>query len=143
MPNYSGVQVDARGIKQFAREMRAIDRDLGKAVSQELRSIGNVERDKIRRSTAAPYGPVDSQGKIGRKRQSIKTSVRAGGVSLYSTQPDAGVWEFGGKIRPRGVPITIPQTAFVRKQVDADKEYTMTRLAVMLEGIAERYAGFK
>lgn len=137
--------VDARGIKKFARQMRTIDRKLGVATSAELRAMGNEIRDEIRAGTDSPRSESpgeDSQGKIARKRRSIKTSVRAGGVSLYSREPDAGVWNWGGTIRPKGSPITIPKTEFVSGQVKRDAPKVETALAGLLEGLARRYGEF-
>jgi len=137
--------VDARGIKIFAKQMRAADRRLGVAVAAELRDIGNEIRDEIRAGTDAPYdstGANDSQGKAARKRRSVKTSVRRGGVSLYSREPDAGVWNWGGTISPRGVPIHIPRTEFVKGPVLRHAESTEARVLGVLSGVARRYAEF-
>jgi hypothetical protein len=137
--------VDARGIRVFAKEMRRAAPKLGVAASAALRAIGNEVRDEVRSSTESPYAEnpaADSQGKVGRKRRSVKTSVRAGGVSLYSLEPDAGVWEWGGKISPRGVPITIPRTNFVRGAIEAHKEKTEAALLGIVDEVARRYAEF-
>ncbi len=138
--------VGADGMRVFAKEMRAISPKLGVATSATLRAIGNVERDKIRGSSDAPAaesGAEDSQGKARRKRRSVKTSVRAGGVSLYTREPDAAVWNWGGTIRPRGVPIQIPRTEFVSGQVKADAAEIAAALADLPVQLARRYAGFK
>lgn len=138
--------VDAAGIRRFAREMRAIDRKLGVATSAELRAIGNKIRDEIRSGTGTPRSESpaeDSQGKIGRKRRSIKTSVRLGGVSLYSREPDAGVWNWGGTIRPRGVPIVIPRTEFVSGKVKKQSKQVEADLLGLVDGIARRYGQFR
>lgn len=136
--------VDARGLKKFARDMRKLDHHLGVAVSAELRDIGNEVRDRIRSSTDAPYGDAanDSQGKAGRKRGSVKTSVRRGGVALVSSEPDAGVWNWGGTIRPRGAPIVIPRTEFVSGEVEKDTEHVEERLGSLTDEVARRYAEF-
>jgi hypothetical protein len=125
--------------------MRRLSRQLGVAVSAELRDIGNEVRDHIRSSTDPPYASSpgqDSKGIQGRKRRSIKTSVRRGGVSLYSLEPDAGVWQWGGSIKPRGTPIRIPRTEFVSKQVEKDAPMIEARLGGVLEATARRYGEF-
>lgn len=148
MPSPGGathVKVDTEGLKSFAREMRRVSPKLGSAVSAELKDIGNEVRDHIRQSTAPPFASnpgSDSKGKIGRKRKSIKTSVTRGSVRLYSLEPDSAVWQWGGEIRPRGVPIQIPRTEYVTKQIEKDTADIEARLGVLLEGVAERYAAF-
>lgn len=137
--------VDASGIKKFARQMRTIDRKLGVATSAELRAIGNRERDKIRNSNESPAAenPADdSKNVTRRKRRSVKVSVRAGGVSLYSREPDAGVWNWGGSIKPNGVSIQIPRTEFVSGQVKHDAKEIEADLLGLLSGIASRYGEF-
>lgn len=142
---YNGVKVDTEGLKQFAKEMRAASPKLGSAVNAELKDVGNLVRDHIRESTARPFAAnpgSDSKGIIGRKRRSIKTGIRAGTVTLYSLEPDSAVFQWGGTIRPRGVPIHIPRTEYVTKQVEKDTPEIEARMATVLEGVAERYAHF-
>lgn len=125
--------------------MRRAGKDLGKATSAELRDVGNEVRDRVRNSTEPPYASSpedDSEGAPGRKRRTVKTSARLTGVSLYSLQPDAGVWNWGGTIKPRGVPIVIPKTEFVSKEVEHSTEHVAERLGLLLDGIAARYAEF-
>jgi hypothetical protein len=144
MPSRGVVGTD--GMRVFAKEMRALSPLLGKATSAALRAIGNVERDKIRSSTAPPFAQSpaeDSQGQPGRKRKTVKTSVRVGGVSLYSLQPDAAVSNWGGTIRPRGVPIKIPRSEFISGQVMEDANEIAAALGELPVELARRYAGFK
>jgi len=131
--------IDTGGIGDLLRDFRKIDKRLGASLVKELRDIGNDARDRVRSSTDRPYGPVDSKGEIGRKRKSVKTGVRGGKISLYSTEPDAAVWHWGGRIEPRGVPIDIPRTEFISKEVIAASEGTEERLGVLLEAIVSRY----
>jgi hypothetical protein len=131
--------IDTGGIADLLRDLRKIDKALGASLFAELRAVGNEARDKIRNSTAPPYGPVDSKGKIGRKRKSVKTGVKRGQISLYSNEPDAAVWHWGGTIKPRGVPITIPRTEFISAEVLRESEGIEEKLAGVLEGTARRY----
>ena len=127
--------VDAEGFRVFAKQMRALSPKLGSALSAELRDIGNEVRDSVRSSGAPPH-------RTGKLRRSVKTSVRRGGVSLYSTLPQAGVWEWGGVIEPRGVPITIPKTEFVTGAAHRYSEHVEERMGEVLDGLATRYAEF-
>lgn len=132
--NYLAIHVE--GLRVFAKQMRMLSPELAKALSAELRDIGDHARDKVRSSGARPY-------RTGRLRKSIKTSVTQRRVTLYSTLPQAPVWNFGGEIKPRGIPIRIPRTEFVTGAVKAEGEYVTERLGGLLEGMARRYAGFR
>jgi hypothetical protein len=134
--------IDTRGIGDLLRDLRKIDKSLGASLFAELRAVGNEARDAIRSSTAPPFGPVDSQGKVGRKRKSVKTGVKRGRISLYSNEPDAAVWHWGGKIKPRGRPIQIPRTEFISAEVIRQGEGIEDKLAGVLDATAVRY-GFR
>lgn len=127
-----GVEIDTSGIKALARDLGKIDRKLRGALVAELRSIGNDARDAVRRSHEPPF-------ETGRKRGSVRTSVRGAAISLYSLQPDAAVWNWGGKIAPRGSPIQIPRTEFVSGEVAKRSEDTEERLEGILDATAARY----
>jgi hypothetical protein len=75
-------------------------------------------------------------------RRSVKTGVKRGSIVLYSNLPQGDVLEWGGSIKPRGVPIEFERTEFVRKEVLASSEVTEGRLAGLLEATAARY-GFE
>ena len=124
--------IDTRGISDLLRDLRKIDKRLGASLVKELRDIGNESRDKVRASTAPPY-------RTGKMRRSVKTGVRRGSITLYSLLPQGDVLEWGGTIRPRGVPIHFPRTEFVRKEVKAASAGTEARLAAVLEETAARY----
>jgi hypothetical protein len=116
--------------------LRAIEKDTEKELNKALRDLGNEVRDKIRGSAASPF-------LTGRLRKSIRTSVRGKSqVSLYSTLPQAPVWEYGGTIRPRGVPITIPKTNFVTGVVLAEGDDFDERIADKFDEIAHRHGFF-
>lgn len=130
--------IDTRGIGDLVRDLGRIDKTMRAALVKELRHIGDEARDRVRSSTEAPYGPVDSKGEVGRKRKSVKTSVRRGTIALVSKEPDANVWHWGGSISPRGVKINIPRTEFVAKEVRAAGDHVDERLGLILEGAAFR-----
>lgn len=132
---YPGVGIDTRGIKDLVRDLRRLDRRLALAFTAELRDIGNEVRDKVRTSTQRPF-------RTGALRRSVKTSVRGAQVSLYSTLPQSGVWEWGGTIRPRGSPIVIPETEFVRREIVAGARGVEERMGEILDQAASRYAQF-
>lgn len=116
--------------------LRDIKKETEKEASKELRRVGNEARDAVRRSTEAPY-------RSGATRKSVKVGVRRKfEVSLYSNLPQAPVWEFGGKIRPRGAVIEIPKTNFVRGTVVALGDDIDQKLAEALDDIARHHRFF-
>lgn len=119
-------------------ELRDIEKGIVKEIKDELRKVGVEVASVVRSSNSPPFGPSDSNGQIGRKRRSIKVSVRSGAVSLYSNEPDAGVWNWGGTIKPRGVPIKIPETNFLTGTVLAFGDKLDAKLGSAFERVAHR-----
>lgn len=120
-------------IARFDESLRAIEKDTEKELLKEMRRVGDEARDAVRRSTEPPY-------RTGTLRKSIRTSVRRKSeISLYSTLPQAPVWEFGGKIAPKGAAIDIPQTNFVRGTVLAIGDDIDDRLADAFDEISHRH----
>ncbi len=123
-------------VAKLDHSLRAIQKDIEKELTKELRRIGNEARDVVRSSTHSPY-------LTGKTRKSVKTSVRRKSeVSLYSNLPQAPVWEFGGTIKPRGVPISIPKTNFVRGVVLGLSEDIEDRIADAFDDVAHRHGWF-
>lgn len=112
--------------------LRSIQKDTEKELTKKLREVGNNARDVVRRSTDAPH-------RTGRLRKSVRTSVRKKNqVSLYSNLPQAPVFEFGGRIRPKGTAISIPKTSFVSGTVLALGDQIDEELADAFDSIARR-----
>jgi phage gpG-like protein len=98
MARNHGVSVDVPGLSKLRRDLKAIDKDLGKALTSHLRGVAREVRDDAR-----SRAPVDE----GDLKKTIKHSVTSKGASVYSDSDYAEVHEWGGVIRPRGVPIEI------------------------------------
>lgn len=112
--------------------LREIKKETEKELSKMLREIGNNARDEIRADTQSPF-------RTGTTRKRVKTSVRKKfEVSLYSNDPQTPVWEYGGTIRPRGVPIEIPKTSFVSGTVLKRGDQIDEELADAFDSIARR-----
>jgi hypothetical protein len=124
--------IDTQGIGALIRDLRKIDKDLASSLVKELRSIGNTARDEVRGSTAYPF-------RTGGLRRSVKTGVRRGTIVLFSRLPQSGVIEWGGKIKPRGVPIEFKRSEFVTDAVEANSAGAEERLGVVLESTAARH----
>jgi hypothetical protein len=127
MATSSAHEVDA-----LVAALRAIEKETGKALKAELKQTGEKVAAKVRSSQARPY-------RTGRLRRSVKTSATAkGSVSIYSNLPYAPVWEWGGEIKPRGVPIHFPRTEFVTGTVDAMSKEVEPELAAAFDAAARR-----
>jgi len=121
------VKVD--GLAKLRRDLKAIDKDLGKSLTDHLREIAKEVRDEAR--SRAPR-------KTGALASSIKHSVRARGASVYSNSPYANVQEWGGTIRPRGTPIEIRGRHFIYSAVDDHTDRVKAELERSLDVIADR-----
>lgn len=123
-------------IAELNASFRAIEKETEKELVKEMRRVGNEARDVVRRSTASPY-------RTGKTRKGIKTSVRRKSeIALVSNEAQAPVWEFGGRIRPRGRVITIPKTNFVSGAVLAMGDDIDERLADAFDSVARRHRFF-
>lgn len=121
--------IHTEGLGRLRRDLRRIDVGMAKGLTTELRAIGKEAQAKVHGSTATPH-------RTGKLRKSVKVSVQARGVSLYSTLPQAPVWNWGGEISPRGTPIRIPRTKFVSGPVAEASEGTEDRLAALFDSLA-------
>lgn len=98
------------GYRDLRTVLRRSDRNLDLALGRAVREIGKGVRDKVREEARR----FADSGDLGR---SIRYSVRAKSASVYSNLAYAPVHEWGGTIRPRGVPIAIPRREFAQKGV--------------------------
>ena len=82
-----------------------------KAIENELRDVARSVSVK-----AQARAPV----RTGKLQKSIKPSVTVKrGAAVVSNVPYSNVHEWGGVIRPRGVPITIPRSAMITGAVES------------------------
>lgn len=124
------VSVKVDGLAKLRRDLKAIDKDLGKAFTDHLRDIAREIRDDAR--SRAPR-------KTGALQRSIKHSVRARGASVYSDLDYAAVHEWGGTIRPRGAPIEIRGRHYIYSAVDENIKHIEEELERSLDVIADRH----
>lgn len=129
MPPVRGLSVQVEGLSKLRRDLRAIDKGLGKSLTDHIREIARKVRDDAR--SRAPK-------KTKRLSRSIKHSVRARGASVYSNSPYANVHEWGGTIRPRGVPIRIKGRRFIYSAVQDNTKNVEEELGRSLDVIADR-----
>lgn len=129
-----GAKPPGAAIAEFNAALLDIERETEKQLNAELRRVGDEVRDIVRgRTGITPY-------KTGRLRESIRTSVRRKGlVSLYSNLPYAPLWNFGGTISPRGVPITFKATMFVTGTVLGRGDDIDEQLGDAFDSIAHKH----
>src|SRR5690349_775273 len=86
----SGQKANELAVARLNASLRAIERDVTKELSKQIREVANSARDEVRRSTRPPF-------RTGRTRKGVKSSVRRKyEASLYSLLPQAPIFEFGG-----------------------------------------------
>jgi hypothetical protein len=141
------------GLAQFRRDLKKIDEGLAKELTKYLREIGKKTQGEAKKLT--PIGkPYQSKGKKhrpGTLQRSIRLSVKARQMSLYSDLPYAPAHEWGargqadGRIRPRaefGVPpMTIPRSQMLGKAVLRRRPEMEQELMDMVDHLA-RINGF-
>lgn len=135
----AGGTVKVKNLGAFRRNLRKLDRDLDLQLARYIREKAREVRDTARNRT--PVGRKDRRAKGQRRpgglKGSIKHSVTQKRATIYSTQPDAPVHEWGGTIRPRGVPIRIEKKSMIRgavQQHTGDVEQHMERMFDSIAG---------
>ena len=103
------VRVQTQGLAELRRDLKKLD----PLIDRELRDAIREAADKVA-VTAGALAPRDS----GALAHSIRPYVAGAKASVGSTLPYAGWIEFGGTIRPRGVPITREGTGMVGRAVE-------------------------
>jgi phage gpG-like protein len=124
------LSVDVPGLGKLRRDLKAIDKDLAKSLTDHLREIARGVRDEARSRAPVQTGAL---------QRSIKHSVRARGASVYSNLPYAGVQEFGGTISPRGTPIAIRGRHFIYSAIADESDHVERELERSLDVIADRH----
>lgn len=138
--------VHVRGLSEFRRTLKRISPELDKETRRFLKEAGEKAAVEARRR--APVGSTDRAkshrgrgyrpGKLGR---SIKVSATQARISVYSNLPYAGVHEYGGTIKPRGVPIKIKESRMVRGAAEAYMDDVLGQVERVTDHLANQ-AGF-
>lgn len=119
--------VEVKGLREFRRDLKQLDVDADKELRKELKVAGET----------ALHG-ADVPTRSGALARSLKISVTAKRITLYSTLPYAGVVHWGGTIEPRGVPIRFPRTEFLSKAVDQGAAQAEQNVADAVDRAARR-----
>jgi HK97 gp10 family phage protein len=126
------------GLRDLRKNLRDIDRKMGLEVNRYLRQFTAKVRDEAR--AAAPF----SSGAL---RKSIKHSVKAKQVSIFSDSPYANAHEWGsiggtkGRVRPQGVPIKIRKRQMIGHAVYSNVDKFEDHVMGLVDHIA-RTNGF-
>lgn len=114
--------VHTEGLGKLNRSLGRISKDLRRDSVRHLRHTAKNVRD-----VAKPLAPV----RTGALARSLRYSATNKGATVYSNLPQAPVFEYGGTIAPRGVPITIPRVRMLGTAVRREApqvEQDMARL---------------
>lgn len=132
-------RINTRGFAELRRALRRMDTELDREVRNEVAQVGALIRTEAQHR--APEGSAATDPHPGQLRGSLKVSVRQRVASIYTRVPYAAVHEFGGTIRPKGTPITIPGSHYLLGARDDLAEVAERRLMAALDVIVAR-AGF-
>lgn len=124
------------GLRDLRRVLRKANIDLDKGLAVAMRRTGKVVRDRAR--VNAPIGP-DRDPHRGALKRSLRYSVTQKKASIYSNDPKAPVHEYGGTIRPRGVPIQIPRRRYVGRAIKQSRREIDAMTEGLLDAIAEEF----
>jgi phage gpG-like protein len=125
--------VRVEGLGDLRRGLRQIDRGALKEVQQTTKRAAGLVAAEAR--TRAPR-------RSGALAASIKATTSGNRGIVRSRLPYAAVMEFGGVIRPRGVPIRIKRSEMVYGALERKQDDVLAELARGLDGVVRR-AGFR
>jgi hypothetical protein len=111
---------DFPDLLETRRALEAAADGLGRALNEELAKDAQPLLVTTRALTALGPGPYpgadpDSDNALPHIRDMYSVVVAGGTISLIAHHPGAVVHEWGGTIRPRGVPITFKAEAMARR----------------------------
>src|SRR5690242_19296630 len=132
MADRGQLAVQIKGLREFRRDLKSLDAEVDKELRTELREGAQ--------DVLAEACSVSSRD-TGRLAGSLRLSVTARKVSVYSSLPYAGLLHWGGTIRPRGVPIVFPRTEFLRRTAEDHADEIAENVADSVERAA-RSAGW-
>jgi phage gpG-like protein len=126
--------VRIEGLADLRRDLREMHPDVRREVTKALKEGATV--------VARAAGPHARKGETGKLADSFRPGAAGNAAFVRSRLPYAAVHEFGGVIRPRGVPITIrAQPAATRALADKE-ESIVEKVGDALDGVFSRH-GFR
>lgn len=137
-------EVDLRGLQQ---DLESVQIGLGREVNAAIREAGQTVLRAVPRFTPYDSGHRslrrDAQGRVYSQqhlRDSFKlTGAGTGTAAIVSAHPAAGVTEFGGTIRPKGVPIRIREARMAGKAGQAEAANFERDVERRIDGLLRRH----
>lgn len=120
-------RVEVKGLKELRRSLRGVDRGALREVQKVTKAGAQIVATEAKRNAPRRTGQLAGSLKA--------TTQRTAGI-VRSPLPYAKVHEYGGTIRPRGVPITIKRSAYVGRALDAKAEEVGRALAEGFDRLA-------
>jgi hypothetical protein len=122
-------EVHTEGLRDFRRDLKHLDPQLDKELRVELReAVGKVT------AQAALLAPR----RTGALARSYRPFVMQRSAGVRSRLPYAPVIEYGGTIRPRGVPILIQRSQPVTRAVERQTEQIVSEFADAVDRAARK-----
>lgn len=128
MARDQSVGVKVSGLSQLNRGFGKISKDLRR---ESLRHIREVTR-RVRDTARDKY----TRKLTGELAKSLRYSAANRGAAVSSNLPQAGPFEYGGVIRPRGVPILIPRDRMIGRAVEDHADDIEEQIGRLLDRIA-------
>lgn len=129
-PSRPGVYLE--GLTDLRRVLKRADKNLDRDLARSIREIGKGVQAEVR-TEARRFADT------GTLARSIRYSVRQKSASVYTNLDYGPVHEWGGTIRPRGVPIQIRRRQFMRAGVDNSRREIDKRLGRLLDDLADTW----
>jgi phage gpG-like protein len=111
-------------------------RDLRKMAPAVLKEMRDVLKDSAT-LVAGDARPLAAH-RTGKLAASYRPGTAGNSAFVRSRLPYAGVQEFGGRIAPRGTPITIKATPAVTRSLDKNAERIVDKLGDGIDKVAAR-----
>lgn len=122
------------GLADLRKVLRKVSRDLDKGLARSMREIGKG----VKRYAQAEARRFRDSGDL---EKSIRYSVTTKGASVYSNSPYSAVHEWGGVIRPRGVPIRIARRQWMNAGVENSRRFVDSQMRGLLDSMTDDWGG--
>jgi phage gpG-like protein len=124
----SAVRIE--GLREFRRDLRALERDAPKALNVAFKEAAQPMVSRAQQLTPR---------RTGRLASSIRATTRGDRLFIGSRLPYASLLHWGGVIRPKGAPITFRRTEFITRAVADKQDELIDRLGDAIEDSARRH----
>jgi phage gpG-like protein len=125
--------VRVEGLRELRRDARRMEPAVGKELRAVIKSAAHFVAEEAR---------ILAPRKTGKLAASIRATTSGDRGVVRSPLPYAGVQEYGGTIRPSGVPIHIKRHEFVARALDRQRDKVVDALGDGIERAA-RHNGWR